>query len=73
MVDIFISYARTRPQSIRSHTGSDIRIEYSIRLSDLHAADLRSWQPENRGVEFQELPSSIDRLVPRRAPQDASF
>lgn len=33
----------------------------------LHAADLCAWQPGDRGVEFGELLSSIDRLAPRPA------
>ena len=46
---------------------SESNIPFAFR--DIHAADLRAWQPGNREVEFQELLSSIDRLVPRRRLQ----
>lgn len=49
---------------------SESNIPFAFR--DLHAADLRAWQPGNRGVEFQELLSSIDRLAPRRAVSPAT-
>lgn len=65
-VGIEAAHGRDRnPSALIPVLISPSNIPFAFR--DLHAADLSAWQPGDRGVEFQELLASIDRLVPRRA------
>jgi hypothetical protein len=40
--------------------------EIPFGYDHIHAADLRGWQPGSRGLEFDELVSAIEGLVPRK-------